>query len=191
MMRIGLNFWFFDKFASSLSITNCVKNKSQKVTKEMKTPKINNSCPQKNYVTIGLKCLMPSFEENHKNHHKNIWYIFFNSRFIFRTQVMISKHFAKFFLLTFDPVLTKSFKMTFFFFFLKYVLDLKCLSFEKVVLLSFQTARAETSLVREISIRETTTTMGGNCQKPEKSLKEFWHFEKRSSHVVFVAFIDV
>ena len=79
MMRIGLNFWFFDKFASSLSITNCVKNKSQKVTKEMKTPKINNSCPQKNYVTIGLKCLMPSFEENHKNHHKNIWYIFFTS----------------------------------------------------------------------------------------------------------------
>ena len=117
MMRIGLNFWFFDKFASSLSITNCVKNKSQKVTKEMKTPKINNSCPQKNYVTIGLKCLMPSFEENHKNHHKNIWYIFFNSRFIFRTQVMISKHFAKFFLLTFDPVLTKYFKMTFFFLF--------------------------------------------------------------------------
>ena len=117
MMRIGLNFWFFDKFASSLSITNCVKNKSQKVTKEMKTPKINNSCPQKNYVTIGLKCLMPSFEENHKNHHKNIWYIFFNSRFIFRTQVMILRHFAKFFLLTFDPVLTKYFKMTFFFFF--------------------------------------------------------------------------
>ena len=117
MMRIGLNFWFFDKFASSLSITNCVKNKSQKVTKEMKTPKINNSCPQKNYVTIGLKCLMPSFEENHKNHHKNISDIFSSLLFIFRTQVMISKHFAKFFLLTFDPVLTKYFKMTFFFFF--------------------------------------------------------------------------
>ena len=84
MMRIGLNFWFFDKFASSLSITNCVKNKSQKVTKEMKTPKINNSCPQKNYVTIGLKCLMPSFEENHKNHHKNISDIFSSLLFIFR-----------------------------------------------------------------------------------------------------------